>query len=112
MSAPDAKAWVPAPRYTIARTASFLASSVVTRARSSHMLRLIALRTWGRLKTTVAMAPSRCTRTSGWLTDTQCSKECGDASEAVKNGARSRQPGPQGKRLPGLRRREKDYRVA
>src|SRR5437867_6983726 len=85
MSAPDAKAWVPAPRYTIARTTSSLARSVVTRARSSHMLRLIALRTPGRLKTTVAMAPSRCTRTSGWLTETQCSKEwCGAAQPGQK----------------------------
>src|SRR5262249_18476834 len=73
MSAPDAKAWVPAPRYTTARTPSSLASSVVTRARSCHMRRLIALRTWGRLKTTVARAPSRRTRMSGSATEAKCS---------------------------------------
>src|SRR5437867_1371941 len=86
MSAPDAKAWVPAPRNTIARTAS-LASSVVTRASSAHMARLIALRTSGRLKTTVARAPARCTRMSGWVMEAECSKEVVD-----RLGARSGHP--------------------
>src|SRR5438876_11779039 len=64
MSAPEAKASRPAPRYTTARTESSLASDSVTLAISPHMARLTALRTLGRLNTTVAMPPSRSTRIS------------------------------------------------
>src|SRR5438445_286082 len=64
MSAPEANAMVPAPRYTIARTGSVLPSSSVTRVSSVHIARLIALRIAGRLMTTVAIGPSCCTRMS------------------------------------------------
>src|ERR1700739_4101801 len=64
MSAPEAKASRPAPRYTTARTESSLASDSVTSAISPHMARLTALRILGRLNTTVAMPPSRSTRIS------------------------------------------------
>src|SRR5438445_575932 len=64
MSAPEANAMVPAPRYTIARTESVFPSSSVTRVSSVHIARLIALRIAGRLMTTVAIGPSCCTRMS------------------------------------------------
>src|SRR5712691_8070231 len=67
MSAPEAKASRPAPRYTTARTEWSLASDSVTFAISPHMARLTALRTLGRLKTTVAIPPSRSTRISSLI---------------------------------------------
>src|SRR6266581_4896421 len=51
----------------MARTASSLASPSVTSAISLHMARLTALRILGRLKTTVAMPPSRSTRISSLM---------------------------------------------
>src|SRR5262245_7648053 len=62
MSAPEANASLPAPRYTMARTESSLERLSVTAAISVHIARLIALRTSGRLKVTVAMALSCSTR--------------------------------------------------
>src|SRR5712691_8597244 len=67
MSAPEAKASRPAPRYTTARTESSLARPSVTFAISPHMARLTALRILGRLNTTVAMPPSRSTRISSLI---------------------------------------------
>src|SRR4030095_14789796 len=51
----------------MARTASSLESASVTLAISPHMARLTALRTLGRLKTTVAIPPSRSTRISSLI---------------------------------------------
>src|SRR6266478_5098969 len=51
----------------MARTASSLERASVTFAISHHMARLTALRTLGRLKTTVAIPPSRSTRISSLI---------------------------------------------
>src|SRR6266436_1894279 len=51
----------------MARTASSLERASVTFAISPHMARLTALRTLGRLKTTVAIPPSRSTRISSLI---------------------------------------------
>src|SRR5262245_13541627 len=100
MSAPEANAWRPAPRYTMARTVASPASSLVRDAISPHMARLMALRIAGRLNTTVAMWSSRST----WIRSLMCSSSVswvtapaeeradgGDAGLATRAGAGERQ---------------------
>src|SRR5215471_16084702 len=67
MSAPEAKASSPAPRNTMARTLGSRASPSTRPGSALHMARLNALRTCGRLNTTVATWPLRSMRSSSLI---------------------------------------------
>src|SRR6476660_7139378 len=68
MSAPAAKALVPAPRTMTQRNSSFAESSCIRSPSSVHEASEKALSLSGRSSTTVAIAPSRSTRTAAVMT--------------------------------------------
>src|SRR6476659_10353223 len=67
MSAPAAKALPPAPRTMTQRTSSSAESSRMRAPRSVHEASDMALSLSGRSSTTVAIAPSRSTRTAALM---------------------------------------------
>ena len=65
MSVPATKAFPPAPRRTMTRTAASLSSAPQNSTRASYIGQVMALRASGRLNVTVAMGPSRSRTTCG-----------------------------------------------